>query len=351
MHRYCLCAVLCLGAALRPAQAEELVRSLDIWFIDVEGGAATLVVTPTGESVLIDCGNPGARDAERIHKVAKEQAGLDAIDHLVITHWHADHYGGVGRLAKLLPIRNYYDRGIPETLPEDRKNFPLLISTYKETTKGKSRTLKPGDELPLTQKPGTPALKMLCLCGGGGVIPDKPGARANSVAKDHKAKPEDPTDNAKSLGFLLTYGPWRFLDLGDLTWNVEHQLVSATDKIGQVDVFQVTHHGQESSNNPVLVKTVNPRVAVHNNGARKGCHASVQATLRRLPEIKAIYQLHRNLTVGAAENSDPEFIANPDEKCQGESIRLTVEAGGTRYQIKVGLTGKSRTYETRGAGK
>src|SRR5262245_14099247 len=126
--RFLSAAVLAL--ALGPAPAGEPARGLDIYFIDVEGGAATLVVTPQGESVLIDCGNPGSRDAERVHKVATEQAGLKAIDHLIITHWHLDHYGGVNRLAKLLPVRNYYDRGIPDTLAEDRKNFPLLIAAY-----------------------------------------------------------------------------------------------------------------------------------------------------------------------------------------------------------------------------
>src|SRR5262245_43261926 len=127
---------------------------LDIHFIDTEGGAATLIVTPAGESVLIDCGNPGSRDAERIHQTAT-QAGLKAIDHLIITHWHADHYGGVKRLAELLPIRNFYDHGILESLDED-KNYPLLIAPYKVATQGKSKTLKPGDEIALKQKEGAP---------------------------------------------------------------------------------------------------------------------------------------------------------------------------------------------------
>jgi beta-lactamase superfamily II metal-dependent hydrolase len=349
--RILLSALTLAVAAVLSTPATAQAEKLNIWFIDVEGGAATLLVTPAGESVLIDCGNPGARDAERIHKVATTEAGLKAIDHLIITHWHLDHYGGVGRLAKLLPIHHYYDRGVPATLSEDKKNFPLLIQTYKEAAQGKSKALKPGDEITLKQKGGDLPLRLLCLCGGGEVVADKPGAAENLIAKEHKAKADDPSDNAKSLGFLLTYGPWRFLDLGDLTWNIEHKLVHPTDKIGPVDVFQVTHHGQDSSNNPVVVKTVNPRVAIHNNGARKGAHASVQATLRRLPEIKAIYQLHRNLLVGAAENTDPEFIANPDEKCKGESIRLSVAAGGASYQITVGTNGKPREYATRGTGK
>lgn len=159
---------------------------------------------------------------------------------------------------------------------------------------------------------------------------------------------EDKSDNAKSMGFILSYGDWRFLDLGDLTWNIEYKLVHPSDKIGPVDVFQVNHHGLEISNNPVLLQTVKPRVAVFNNGARKGGQPSVTATLRRIPEVQAIYQLHRNVTVGAQENTDPEYIANPDEKCQGESIKLSVAPDAKSYTLTVGSTGKPKKYETRG---
>src|SRR5207249_9947384 len=116
--------------------------------------------------------------------------------------------------------------------------------------------------------------------------------------------------NARSLGFRLSFGGFRFLDLGDLTWNIEYKLVHPTDKIGPIDLYQVTHHGLEISNNPVLIKTVKPRVAVFNNGPRKGGHPQVTGILRRLPEAPTIYQLHRNVTATAAENTDPELIAN-----------------------------------------
>jgi beta-lactamase superfamily II metal-dependent hydrolase len=340
-----------LSAALLLAPASlraEEARGLDIYFIDTEGGAATLIVTPQKESVLIDCGNPGGRDAERIQRVA-EAAGLKAIDHLLITHWHSDHYGGVGRLSKLLPIHHYYDRGIPDTLTEDPKNFPLLIAAYRAATGGKSRTLKAGDEIALKPIEGGSPLRLLCLCGSGKVLPDKPGASINPLAKEAEPKPADTSDNAKSLGFLLSFGGFRFLDLGDLTWNIEHKLISPTDKIGKVDVYQVTHHGLDISNNTALLRTVSPRVAVFNNGARKGCHPSVTTTLRRLPDIQAIYQMHRNLTVGSAENTDPALIANPDEKCRGESIHLAVAADGRSYTVTVGSKGKPRRYETRAA--
>lgn len=342
-----LVAALLVLLAVNVIHADDKTRGLDIYFVDTEGGAATLIVTPAGESLLIDCGNPGMRDAGRIHAVATEKAGLKAIDHLVITHWHADHYGGVGSLARLMPIHHYYDHGIPETLAEDPKGFPLLIQAYKDASKGRSKTLKPGDEIALKQKDGTSPLKLLCLCGSGDVIAEPANAKDNPIAKDHKPQAEDKSDNARSLGFLLSYGGFRFLDLGDLTWNIEYKLVHPSDKIGLIDVYQSTHHGLDISNNDVLMRTVQPRVAIFNNGPRKGGHPSVIGNLRRLPEPPVIYQVHRNVTVGAQENTDPEFIANPDEKCQGESIQLSVAADAKSYRVLVGSKGKPKTYETR----
>lgn len=339
-------AALLLLLAGRMAAAEK-ERGLEIYFIDTEGGAATLLVTPAGESLLVDCGNPGSRDAERIHKVATELAGLKAIDHLAITHWHLDHYGGVERLSRLMPIHNFYDRGIPASLPEDARNFPVLIAAYRAASQGKSKTLRPGDEISLKSANGAPALRVLCLCASGEVLPDKPGAPENPIAREHRPKPVDPSDNAKSLGFLVTYGKFRFLDLGDLTWNIEHKLVAPSDKIGPIDVYQSTHHGLEISNNPVLMKTVRPRVAIFNNGARKGCHPSVTAVLRRIPDVQAIYQMHRNVTAGAQENTDPEYIANLDEKCRGECIILKVARDGQSYEVKAGSNGRAKRYETR----
>lgn len=340
-----LTAALLLG--LSPLGLLAAPRGLHIAFVDTEGGAATLIVTPAGESVLIDCGNPGGRDAERIHKAA-QQLGLKRIDHLVITHWHSDHYGGIARLTNLMPIGNCYDHGVPDSLDEDKKGFTALIGPYKEASKGKSHTLKAGDVLELKQAEKAPEVKLFCLCADGKVIADKPDAPKNPVAEAHKAKPEDTSDNARSVGFLLSFGDFRFLDLGDLTWNIEYNLVHPSDKIGPVDVYQVTHHGLDISNNPVLINTVKPRVAICNNGAKKGAAASVIATLRRVEGIEAIYQMHKNLTVGEAENTDAAFIANKDEKCQGEPIALAVAADGKSYAVKVGGEGKGREYKVRG---
>jgi competence protein ComEC len=345
---------LCLafGIALvlcNPLAAEEAPRELSVVFIDTEGGAATLILTPAGESILIDCGNPGKRDAERIHKAAKSLS-LKAIDHLIITHWHSDHYGGAEHLSKLIPIRKFYDRGIPEKLTEDPRGFPVLIKAYKKVTKEKSVTLKAGDEIKLNQVAGAPAVKLLCVCASGEVIAEKKGAKPSPFAKEHKPHKADPTDNAKSLGFVLSFGEWRFLDLGDLTWNIEHKLVSPSDRIGPIDVYQGTHHGQTSSNNPVLIKTVSPRVAIHNNGPRKGGAVEVNRTLRALPDLKGLFALHRNLGANDAENADVDKTANDGRKKQsGESIVLVVAKDAKSYTVRAGSKGKAFTYKTRGA--
>jgi beta-lactamase superfamily II metal-dependent hydrolase len=346
--RNCLLAVAVLGFGLVPfrAEAENPERGLDIYFVDTEGGAATLLVSPQGESTLIDCGNPGTRDPDRIHKVATEQANLKALDNLIITHWHTDHYGGADRLAQLIPIHHFYDRGIPPNLAED-PGYPLLMQAYKKASKEQSKTLSAGDEIPLKQLEGGPRFSILTLCARGEVMPDKPGAPENPVAGEHKPQPVDPTDNAKSLGFLIRYGDFRFLDLGDLTWNIEYKLVHPTDKIGPIDVYQSTHHGLEISNNPVVIKTVQPRVAIFNNGPRKGGHPSVIATLRHLPHLEAIYQVHFNVLATPEENTDPQLIANHEENCAGEFIKLAVAPDGKSYTVTVGAKGKPRRFATR----
>src|SRR5439155_369364 len=149
----------------------------------------------------------------------------------------------------------------------------------------------------------------------------------------------------RSLGFLLSYGDFRFLDLGDLTWNIEYKLVHPSDKIGLVDVYQSTHHGLDISNNPVVINTVRPRVAVFNNGPRKGGLPSVVATLRRSPDIQAIYQMHRNLLAGAQENTEPENIANVEDKnCEGAGLLEAI--GPNRAYVNDGLTSVVRLFLT-----
>ena len=326
-----------------PVAAQNL--GLDIYFVDVEGGAATLIVTPAGESILIDNGNPGTRDAERIYQAATA-AGLKQIDHFIATHWHLDHYGGTEELAKRIPIKNFYDHGIPAQSIDDPNNFPRLIAAYKAASNGRSKTLKAGDKLRLRQVRRGPPVEMLTLVGMQRTTPDRRGAAENPVAAEHVDKDPDTSDNANSLGFRLKFGNWTFLDLGDLTWNTEVKLVRPTDKVGPIDVYLTTHHGLNVSNNPVVIKTVQPRVAIFNNGPRKGGHPDVTGALRAVPGIQDIWQLHRNITVGADLNTKPDLIANHEEQCKGEYIKLSVAPDAKSYAVQIGPNGAQRHYKT-----
>src|SRR5947199_8106140 len=274
-----------------PGTARPAPKTLDIYFIDVEGGAATLIVTPTGQSLLIDAGFPGDRDSGRIAHVALELAGLKQIDHCVITHWHRDHVGGVATLAKLIPIKNYYDHGLPQTIASDMQ--AELIEAYRQTTQGKSVTLKPGDEIRLQRSPKLPPVNVRVLTAGGVVLGEQSSVpQVRPCGENFEPKPEDTSDNVNSLGILLTFGRFKFFDGGDLTWNIENRLACPKNVVGAVDVFQVDHHGTDSSNNPALVREIKPRVAIIDNGPRKGGEAGTFATLKTIPQIQAIYQLH-----------------------------------------------------------
>ena len=336
----CLLVIIPISAA-RPVPT----RPLSIYFIDVEGGASTLIVTPAGESILIDAGWPGfdGRDAKRI-KQAMDAAHITEIDHMVATHYHADHYGGIPELAKLVPIKHFYDHG-KVSPTEDDKNFPVLYAAYQAANKGQSTILRPGDTIPLRQTPGTKPINLLVIAADGNVIDGK-SLKKNPECASMSSQPEDKSDNARSISILLTHGDFQFLDNGDLTWNIENKLVCPVNKIGTVDVYQVTHHGLNTSNNPVLLHSVSPVVAIMNNGPRKGGHPDTVAWLKQVPSLKALYQLHRNVTSTAEQNTLAEFIANPDEQPDaGNMIWLSVDLTKHTIAVTNNRTNATKAYE------
>ena len=339
-----LSLILLLGLHLAPVHAAQ--HTLDIYFIDVEGGASTLVVTPQGESLLIDSGFPEDRDAQRIAHVARDVAGLTEIDHYITTHWHQDHVGGIGRLVKLIPVKHYYDHGLPTAPAAD---IPAdLMEVYRATVQGSSVTLRPGDRIKLEQRRSSPPLRLQVLAANGAVVGEEAGApQIKPCGTDFKPIAEDTTDNANSVGFLLTFGGFQFFDGGDLTWNVENKLVCPKNLIGTVDVFQVDHHGAANSNNPTLVRALQPRVAVVDNGPRKGGEASTFATLKSVPELESIYQLHRNVKTNAADNTLSAYVANDEEACQGEYIKVSVSPNARTYTVSIPGKKIAREYETR----
>jgi beta-lactamase superfamily II metal-dependent hydrolase len=322
-------------------------RALEIFYVDVEGGAATLIVTPAGESILVDAGWPGfdGRDATRIEKAMKT-AGITAIDHLIITHYHTDHYGGVPELAKRVKINKFYDHGPMTSLAED-KGFATKYAAYRAAAKDQTITLEPGSSIKLKQAAGTPPVYLQVLAARGETVPSKmmagkPSAECASATQ----QAEDKSDNARSVVFRLRYGAFDFLDTGDLTWNVEHKLVCPQNLIGEIDLYQVGHHGMNTSNNTAMLRSIKPAVAIMNNGPRKGGHPDTVRALRELPALKDLWQVHRNVTSTAEQNAPEEFIANLDqENDAAHLIRVSVDAAKKTFTVTNDRNGKSKSYE------
>jgi len=336
-----------LVCAAATAWAGKATRTLDLYWVDSEGGGSTLIVTPDGESVLIDAGNPGARDAGRIFAAAKS-AGLTRIDHFLLTHFHIDHFGGLPELAALIPIGTIYDKGIPEGDADGRKgsSFPLLIKPYRELSVTDRVTLKPGMVIPLRNLKDGPKLELTCLGANQLFVTPAPGATPNALLQEVAAKPVDTSDNANSAVFVLQFGGFRFFDGGDLSWNVEQKLVSPINLVGTVDVYQVQHHGLDQSNHPNLVRSLAPTVAVMNNGPKKGNGPGTFATLASIPSLKAVYQSHRTVLSGAG-NTDADAIANHDEQCAGNIIALSVAPDAKLYELSIPSSNHRRSFETK----
>ncbi len=312
------CALLCIAL---PASESN---SLQVYFIDVEGGQATLVVTPSEQTILIATGWPGfnGRDAGRIVRAAKT-AGVDRIDYVLITHFHRDHVGGVTQLAGQIKVGTFIDHGPNrEDADDPREDFAAY---EKVASQSKRLVVKPGDQIPMKD-----ISVQILTAAGEHVSAPLPGAgQPNALCASEPEAAVDTTENARSLGILITFGKFRFLDLGDLTKRKERDLVCPNNLIGTVDLYLTTHHGLNQSNAKVIVDAIHPRVSIMNNGAHKGGSPDAWETIHNSPGLQDLWQLHYALDSDIAHNAPEKFVANLDENCEGKYIKVTAEQNGT----------------------
>ena len=323
------------------AASTQPPSSLLAYCIDVEGGQATLFVTPNGESLLVDTGWDGfnGRDANRIVAAAKD-AGLRRIDYVLITHYHSDHVGGVTQLAAGFPIGTFIDHGDNS----DSGNEPTVVgwNAYQKllaTGKYKRIVVKPGETLPLHDVQFT-------IVNGGGKVLDHPLSGAglqNPNCKQAQLPPADHSENEFSLGFVMIFGKMRLVDLGDLPWAKEVELMCPVNKLGHADVYIATHHGLFFSGSPALVRGIAPRVAVVENSAKKGGSASAWDIMHSSPGISRIYQLHWSEDGGTAHNSPARFLANLEGSDSGFYLKLTANRDGS-FDIYNSRTKKADHY-------
>jgi beta-lactamase superfamily II metal-dependent hydrolase len=300
-------------------------KTLDFYFIDVEGGQATLIVSPSGQSMLIDAGWPGfnGRDADRIVAAAK-QAGLTKIDYLLVTHFHTDHAGGIPQLVEKFPVGTFVDHG--DSMEHDANGEKLFKSYLGATAKGKRIHVKAGDAVPLS------GVNVRVLSAGGELISKPlPGAgEKNGLCGSDERRPEDTTENARSVGTLFTFGKFRAIDLGDLTWNKEQDLVCPVNRVGKVDLYIVSHHGMDMSGSSTLVHALAARVAVMDNGARKGGAVPAYQAIKKSPGLEDIWQLHYAVAGGDGNNTSEKQTANMQEKPdEGYGIKVSAKQDGS----------------------
>jgi competence protein ComEC len=322
-------------------------KTLDVYAIDVEGGKCLLVVSPSGETMLVDLGFPkfGNREASTgVIVESLQAAGVKQIDYLVISHYDLDHLGDAPGFVARFPVRHLVDHGPPPN--GNIKDIGSRYKTYAELyTKYPHSVVKPGDRLPIK------GVDVEVVASAGQLIakPVKGGGAPNPACANYRqepALPEDIEDN-QSIGLLYTLGKFRMLDLADLESFYDYNLVCPNNLLGLVDVFQVNVHGSIKGMSPVLPAAIQARVDIMGNGARKGGEPQTWPILRHAPGVEDIWQVHFSVAGAAAANPQENFIANPDAATdQHQWIKLSAQPGGS-FTVTNGRNGFTRTYKPR----
>ena len=317
-------------------------KAIDIYFIDVEGGQATLFVTPEKHSLLIDTGWPGndGRDADRIVAAAK-LAGISKIEYVLITHFHTDHVGGVPQLVARFPVGTFIDHGENrETTDGPTVEGWQAYQRVLATGKFMHMTVKPDDVLPI------PDMRVTVISSDGALI-DKPLSGAggeNPACSSSQKPPADQTENLRSLGTLITFGKLRILDLGDLTSDKEFELMCPRNKIGKIDIYIASHHGWSQSGSAALVRGIDPRVAIMDNGAKKGGSPSAWEIIKMSPHLEDLWQLHYSEEGGPSHNAAEPFIANlAGDVDVANYLKLTASADGS-FEVFSSRTKATKHY-------
>lgn len=320
-------------------------KDLRVYFVDVEGGQSTLFVTPAGDSLLVDTGWPGnnGRDANRIVEAAK-QAGVHKITCVVITHYHTDHVGGVPQLVARIPVGTFVDHG-PLRETNDMPTLQGHTAYEKVLARGKYKHIlaKPGEVLSIG------GMRVEVVSADGNVIAKPLPGAGESNASACAATPKyavDQTENRRSVGMVITFGKLRILDLGDLTHDEEVKLMCPLNKLGRIDILVVSHHGWDQSSSPALVWGIRPRVAIMDNGEKKGGSPSVWSTIKKSPGLADLWQLHYSDEGGKAHNVAARYIANLDGSTEGNYIELTADPSGS-FRVVNSRTGKTKEYRAR----
>ncbi len=316
-----------LAVAERAAADTAAAGKLRAFFIDVEGGQATLFITPAGQSLLIDTGWDGnnGRDADRIVSTAKK-AGLSRIDFVLITHFHEDHVGGVAQLLDRIPVGAFIDHG--ENREFDHGPTERLYADYRKilaTGKSKHILAKPGARLPIQGVDAT-------VISADGALLQQPlhhAGQPNPTCTRTDPGPADQTENARSVGILLHFGTLTIVDLGDLTKDKERDLVCPNNKLGPADIYIVSHHGWNQSSSPEFIDALHARVAIMDNGAKKGGSLSTLQTLRKAPGLETLWQVHFSEEGGPAFNTGEQFIANLPGPDAANSLELIADPNGS----------------------